>query len=214
LHDATLPLPNYVESFYSRELYNRRMSTQQTASDADLVAQVIAGNTEVYGELMRRYETKLLRYVTYVLGGDYASADVVQETFIKAYTNLRSYKPKYSFSAWIYRIAHNTAINAAKKHKREVTIPDPEIAETMPEFSVPDDLAEGMDQKLLAAQLKTSLTQLHPKYREPLLLNLVEGYGYQEIADILELPINTVATRIRRAKEQMRSLLLLQGVSP
>ena len=190
------------------------MSNHQTASDADLVAQVIAGDLEVYGELMQRYETKLLRYVTYVLGGDYASADVVQETFIKAYTNLRSYKPKYSFSAWIYRIAHNTAINAAKKHKREVAMPDPEIAESMPEFSVPDTLGEGMDQKLLGDQLKVSLTKLNPKYRDPLLLNLVEGYGYQEIADILELPINTVATRIRRAKEQMRMLLQAQGVSP
>ena len=98
------------------------MSKHQTASDADLVAQVIAGDLEVYGELMQRYEAKLLRYVTYVLGGDYASADVVQETFIKAYTNLRSYKPKYSFSAWIYRIAHNTAINVAKKNKRYVAM--------------------------------------------------------------------------------------------
>jgi len=84
----------------------------------------------------------------------------------------------------------------------------------MPEFSVPDTLGEGMDQKLLGDQLKVSLTKLNPKYRDPLLLNLVEGYGYQEIADILELPINTVATRIRRAKEQMRMLLQAQGVSP
>lgn len=190
------------------------MSKHQTASDADLVAQVIAGDLEVYGELMQRYESKLLRYVTYMLGSDYASADVVQETFIKAYTNLRSYKSKYSFSAWIYRIAHNTAINTAKKHKKYVAMPEPEMAETSPEFSVPDNLGDEADQKLLGENLQASFGKLSPKYREPLLLNLVEGYGYQEIADILQLPINTVATRIRRAKEQMRSLLLAQGVSP
>lgn len=189
------------------------MSNQRIASDADLVAQVIAGDIEVYGELMQRYEAKLLRYVTYVLAGDYASADVVQETFIKAYTNLRSYKPKYSFSAWIYRIAHNTAINVAKKNKRYVAMPDPEVIDTLPEFSIPDNLADEADRALLGANLRTSFTKLQPKYREPLLLNLVEGYGYQEIADILELPINTVATRIRRAKAQMRSLLSAQGVS-
>lgn len=190
------------------------MSKHQTASDADLVAQVIAGDLEVYGELMQRYEGKLLRYVTYVLGGDYASADVVQETFIKAYTNLRSYKPKYSFSAWIYRIAHNTAINVAKKNKRYVAMPDDQVIDSLPEFSVPDTLADEADQKLLGENLRLSFKELQPKYREPLLLNLVEGYGYQEIADILELPINTVATRIRRAKEQMRTLLSSQGVSP
>lgn len=189
------------------------MSNHQTASDADLVALVIKGDIEVYGELMQRYESKLLRYVTYLLGGDYASADVVQETFIKAYTNLRSYKPKYSFSAWVYRIAHNTAINTAKKHKRYVAMPEPEIAETMPEFSVPDTLGDVADQKLLGKYLQSSLVKLSPKYREPLVLNLVEGYGYQEIADILELPINTVATRIRRAKEKMRTSLSAQGVS-
>lgn len=190
------------------------MSKHQTASDADLVAQVIAGDLEMYGQLMQRYEAKLLRYVTYVLGGDYASADVVQETFIKAYTNLRSYKPKYSFSAWIYRIAHNTAINIAKKNKRYVAMPDDEVIDSLPEFSIPDTLADEADRALLGKSLQSSFTKLAPKYREPLLLNLVEGYGYQEIADILQLPINTVATRIRRAKEQMRSLLSAQGVSP
>lgn len=190
------------------------MSNHQITSDADLVAQVIAGDIEVYGELMQRYETKLLRYVTYVLGGDYASADVVQESFIKAYTNLRSYKPKYSFSAWIYRIAHNTAINVAKKNKKYVPMPDDEVIDLIPEFSIPDNLADVADQKLLREQMRSSFKKLSAKYREPLLLNLVEGYGYQEIADILELPINTVATRIRRAKQQMKSLLASQGVSP
>jgi RNA polymerase sigma-70 factor (ECF subfamily) len=190
------------------------MSNHHAASDADLVAQVIAGDIEVYGELMQRYETKLLRYVTYILSGDYASADVVQETFIKAYTNLRSYKSKYSFSAWIYRIAHNTAINVAKKHRRQVAMPDPEVAESLPEFSIPDTMADEVDEQLLGVQLQKSFIQLKPKYREPLLLNLVDGYGYQEIADILEIPINTVATRIRRAKQQMKLLLQAQGVSP
>lgn len=190
------------------------MSKHQTASDAELVAQVIAGKLEVYGELMKRYEAKLLRYVTYVLGGDYASADVVQETFIKAYINLRSYKSKYSFSAWIYRIAHNTAINVAKKNKRYVALPDAETIDSLPEFSVPDTLADEVDQALLGKNLQSSFMKLSPKYREPLLLNLVEGYAYQEIADILQLPINTVATRIRRAKQQMQSLLVAQGVTP
>lgn len=189
------------------------MSTNQTATDAQLVAIVIAGDVEAYGELMQRYEAKLVRYITYLLGGDYASADVVQETFLKAYTNLRSYKPKYSFSAWIYRIAHNTAINVAKKHKREVVMPEPEIAEHMPEFSVPDTLGSEVDTKLLKQTLQDSFAELAPKYREPLLLNVVEGYGYKEISDILQIPINTVATRIRRAKQKMQVLLRAKGVS-
>jgi len=190
------------------------MSNNQTASDADLVAQIIAGDIELYGELMQRYESKLLRYVTYILGGDYASADVVQETFIKAYTNLRSYKPKYSFSAWVYRIAHNSAINTAKKHKRYVAMPEPEIADSMIEFSLPDTMGDDVDTQLLGKELQASFGTLQPKYREPLMLNLIEGYGYQEIADILQLPINTVATRIRRAKEQLRILLHAKGVTP
>lgn len=190
------------------------MSTNRAATDAELVRQVIAGDIEVYGQLMQRYEGKLLRYVTYVLGGDYASADVVQETFIKAYTNLRSFKPKYSFSAWIYRIAHNTAINTAKKHRRELPMPEAEVAEYMPEFALPDTLASDVDQKLLGESLKSSMAKLSPKYREPLVLNLVEGYEYREIADILQLPINTVATRIRRAKQQLQIMLRAQGVSP
>lgn len=190
------------------------MSKPQSASDAQLVSLVIKGDIELYGQLMQRYEAKLLRYVTYLLGGDYASADVVQETFIKAYINLRSYKPKYSFSAWLYRIAHNTAVNVAKKNKKYTAMPDAEIIDLIPEFSVPDDLADKADQAILGERLTQSFSSLSPKYREPLLLNLVEGYGYQEIADILQIPINTVATRIRRAKQHMQTSLLAQGVSP
>lgn len=191
-----------------------KTSKTSLPDDAQLVAMVIGGDIEAFGQLMRRYEAKLMRYVTYILGGDYASADVVQESFIKAYTNLRSYKPKYSFSAWIYRIAHNTAINVAKKNKKYVAMPEPEIAETMPELSVPDTLGSDLDNKLLKQSLETSFNRLHAKYREPLVLNLIEGYGYAEIAEILQIPINTVATRIRRAKEQMRLLLQSGGVTP
>lgn len=181
--------------------------------DEALVAQVIAGDVDAYGTLMQRYETRLTNYVTYLLGTSAVSADAVQETFIKAYQNLRTYDPKYPFSSWIYRIAHNTAINLIKKYKHESFNLSDTSEEILP-AEVGKTLEETFDDKLLGRDIMASLQKLDIKYREPLLLHLVEHKSYKEIADILEMSVDTVATRIHRAKKQVQADLRDKGIQP
>ena len=90
-------------------MYHVLMTKSVEVSDEVLVVQVIEGDADAYATLMTRYESRLLRYVIYLIHDQAAAEDAVQETFIKAYQNLRSYKPSYKFSSWIYRIAHNEA---------------------------------------------------------------------------------------------------------
>ncbi len=96
------------------------MIDNSTANDKTIVAQITGGDSAAYAILMQRYEQKLLRYVGYQVRDADLTADIVQETFIKAYQNLQSYKPAYPFSAWLYRIAHNHMINTLKQQRRTV----------------------------------------------------------------------------------------------
>ena len=93
-------------------------------SDEEVVEITRTKNKETYAEIIKRYQKKLMRYATYLLNDDDKAADVVQESFIKAYENLNSFNSNKKFSSWIYRIVHNQAINLINKHKKETPMLD------------------------------------------------------------------------------------------
>ncbi len=173
-------------------------------SDESLVARVRAGESEPYGELIQRYEGKLGRYIRKFVPNQAEQEDVLQDVFIKAYRNLNGFDVERRFSPWLYRIAHNEALNHIKKHKREPLIIDEH------EWEVADerlDLSREMDHTFTRETMAAALGQLKSKYREPLVLFYFEERTYEEISEILRLPRNTVGTLISRAKSQLKSLL-------
>lgn len=173
-------------------------------SDEAIVARVRTGETELYGEIIRRYQTKLTRYVRRFTASEAGGEDIIQEVFIKAYRNLNDFDIDRSFSSWIYRITHNEAINHIRMATREPLILDEW------EWEVPDerlDLGKKIDQKADAEKLQQALQSLKVKYREPLVLYFFEDKSYEEIGDILHLPRNTVGTLIARGKAQLKTLL-------
>ena len=87
-------------------------------TDESIVAKITAGDVGAYAEIMNRYEPKLHPYVTYLIHNQTMADDIVQDTFIKAYRNLRGFNLKYKFSSWVYRNAHNEAMNAIKKERQ------------------------------------------------------------------------------------------------
>lgn len=181
-------------------------------SDEVIALNVCDGEVDDFGVLITRYQNKLHRYVSYLLSSDSYSDDIVQDTFIKAYTNLRSFNPKRSFGAWIYRIAHNEAINTIKKHKKELLGEKDSIEAYEYKWPIEDATAEKLDNEKLRIDITEALSSLELKYRAPLELNLLEGLSYKEISEVLSLPLNTVATRIKRAKEQTKQVLKRKGV--
>jgi len=149
---------------------------------------------------MRRYATRFLFNLE-------DAEDLVQEVFIKAFTNIQSFDSKRKFSSWLYRIAHNTFINAIKKKGREpIPFFDPD---TLSPHPVAKETADG---KLISQEIKEEinnhLNKLKPKYREILVLYFLEELSYQEISDILHIPISTVGVRLTRAKTQIKKLKL------
>jgi len=100
------------------------MSELSKFTDEKVVEFVRTKNKEAYVEIIKRYQDKLMRYAKYLLNDDEKAADVVQESFIKAYTNLNSFNLQKKFSSWIYRIVHNQAINLIHKYKKEIPLLD------------------------------------------------------------------------------------------
>ena len=183
-----------------------REDTEQ--ADEAIVARVTSGETDAYAILMQRYEQKLLRYVTYLIHDQFTARDVVQETFIKAYQNLRGFNPKYRFSPWIYRIAHNEAMNALKKSGRH---PADDI-DTLPDVSYDARLDELLDVELVKHHVNGCLSQLEPKYREVVQLVYFEGMKYEDVSDVLHLPVSTVGVWLSRAKAKLKQICEAKGV--
>jgi RNA polymerase sigma-70 factor (ECF subfamily) len=132
----------------------------------------------------------------------------LQETFIKAYYNLRGYDANRPFSSWIYRIAHNQTISTYRKKsvRPEGHVIDVEDS-VIDQLAAEGDIGASVDRALLAEMIGKVLPQLDIKYREIIVLRYFQGYSYQEIAEILQKPEGSIATLLHRAKKSLRTLL-------
>lgn len=176
----------------------------ETLSDEELVVLIREEDKELYGEIIRRYEQKLTHYIRKFIRDPDELQDVLQEVFIRTFSNLHAFQVKKKFSSWIYRIAHNQAINHIKKYAKEVvSLDDGEWHIVDESFNIKDLI----DQGLLKGTLEVALGEMKEKYREVLILSFFEQRTYEEISDILHIPINTVGTLLSRGKKQLRTSL-------
>lgn len=172
-------------------------------ADEIIALAVQAGDIEAFGELVARYEDKLKRYARKFLAREEEIEDLVQDVFIKAYTNINSFDIKLRFSPWIYRIAHNTFVNELKRKSRygfdffeaDVLLPLLPAPERADDYVLSDELRVEIDK---------SLKSLPPKYREVIILHYFEDLSYQEISDILKIPVTTVGVRMTRARAKLK----------
>lgn len=127
--------------------------------------------------------------------------DILQNTYIKIYTNINSFNlKKGNFSSWAYRICHNEMVNFFKKEK--AIVPDSE--EWAENITSDNDIVENIDRDIVRSKIVNLIANLDIKYREPIILNLVENKSYEEISFILKIPISTVGVRIKRGKERLK----------
>lgn len=174
-------------------------------TDESISLQVQQGNIQLFGVLVERYEPKLLRYAKRFLFDHEDAQDIVQDVFLKAYTNLNSFDTSLKFSPWIYRIAHNEFINSIRKKGREpLSFFDPD---TLFPHPIAKERAETeLVNNELRAMLDSCLNQLHSKYREPLVLYYYEDMDYQSIAEILHIPVSTVGVRLNRGRQSLQKI--------
>jgi RNA polymerase sigma-70 factor (ECF subfamily) len=185
-------------------------------TDSDLVLRAIAGREDGFEELVRRYQRPIAAYV-YRMVGDYDSAlDLTQEVFIKVYNSLERYRSEYKFSTWIYKIAHNAAVDHLRRYSTreqslvsdcEGTQYDLPIESNRP---TPEQESERRERR---AEIEAVVDQLPPAYRELVVLRHSHDLSYDEIAEVTALPLGTVKNRLFRAREVMRQHFLQRGIT-
>jgi RNA polymerase sigma-70 factor, ECF subfamily len=180
------------------------MAKLSALSDEALVKQVINDDQELFGEVVKRYQDKLERYIMRLGSSREQAQDIVQDTFIKSFKNLRSFNSDFKFSSWIYRIAHNEAVNLFKKESKYQKFSFSDwLSEVLPSNS---NVEEEVGDKIDLEQLKKQLEKLDLKYKEVLILYYLEEKKYKEISKILKVPTSTVGIRLKRAKQQFKKL--------
>lgn len=177
---------------------------QTELPDEQIVVLVRDQNKELYSEIIRRYQGKLSHYLRKFIHDPDELEDVLQGVFIKCYENLYGFDEKRKFSSWIYRIAHNEAVNHIKKHSK-ISVSVDEIEPLLVDEKV--DIAKGVDQNLLKEKVEIALSEMKENYREALILYFFEQKSYEEMSDILRVPINTVGTLIARGKKNLKKFL-------
>jgi RNA polymerase sigma-70 factor, ECF subfamily len=185
-------------------------------SDQEVVLAARAGREAAYRELIRRYERPIFALLFRMVRDRELAEDLAQETFIKALNAIESYRPEFKFSSWIFKIANNAAIDHLRRRELDTLSldgsPHAETPEAMQATALQigarqESPLDAVEAKELGGAIETAIGRLRPEYRSCILLRHVEGRAYEEIAEILDLPLGTVKTYIHRARNELRQAL-------
>ena len=181
--------------------------------ERDFVARLCAGEEAAYESLIDRFERPVFNLVSRLTDDSADVPDVVQEVFLKVFRNIDSFRGNSSLKTWVYRIAVNESRNQRRwfgRHKKqEVTIePRPDESDCARELPDPGSspLELAIDHEI-EAHVETALSEINPHFRAVLVLREMEGLNYEEIADILEISLGTVKSRLVRGREALRERL-------
>jgi RNA polymerase sigma-70 factor, ECF subfamily len=185
-------------------------------TDRDLVATAVSGTEGSFEELVRRYQRPISAYV-YRMVGNYESAlDLTQEIFIKVYNSLDRYRSEFKFSTWIYKIAHNAAVDhlrrTATREQSLVVGPEGDQFDLPIESSRPSPEQES-ERRERRVEIETVVRTLPSNYRELIILRHSQDLSYEEIVEVTGLPLGTVKNRLFRAREMMRQQFVEKGIT-
>ena len=180
--------------------------------DSDLVMLAADQNQAAFIVLYTRYNAGVRSHISRYVSQKEDIEDICLESFQKAFSQIGSYNPEYKFSTWLYRIARNTAFDHLSKHDREkINMPTTSINEDIAELKELPATMHNPEEDIINQQeydkWLTNIEKLKDDYRTVAKMNLIDNFGYKEIADALEIPINTVKTKIRRAKAQLLKMM-------
>ena len=182
------------------------MVNQTEQKDEEVVLCVLEGDKESFGILIERYEAKLTRYLRRFTQIEEDISDLLSVVFIKAYSNLFGFDRSRSFNSWIYRIAHNEAVNYLKKRSsQKVSFID--FDTLLPHLFAEEESHTLAEKEEIRTLLEKSLKSLSLKYREVLVLYYFDDLSYEEIGDVLHIPTSTVGVRIKRGKDALKKEL-------
>lgn len=190
----------------------RDHASESSREDDVLVQRAVGGDERAYSDIVEKYQRALYYHILKMVRNRDVIDDLVQEVFVKAFDNLNSYSTDYAFSTWLYRIATNHTIDYLRKKKLQtLSIDEPvKTREGEMQMELPDE-DTATDRRVIRKQrsniIRDAIENLPPKYRKVIQMRHMEEKSYQEIAEILDLPLGTVKAHIFRARELLYKAL-------
>lgn len=184
----------------------------------EIIKSVLKGDTQAYEAIVRSYEKKVYNLALRMVGNPDDAADMAQETFIKAYKALSSFRNDSKFSVWLYRIATNVCLDFLRRKSRGNTVSltaDDDDGDA--QLDIPDlkgNPEEELSRKLTIDAVQRGLQTLGEQQRSILVLREINGLSYEEIAQTLDIDIGTVKSRIFRARKRLCAFLIEDGNIP
>jgi len=184
--------------------------------DPEVVQLARKGSEAAYRELLTRYERPVFSLIFRMVRDRETSEDLAQETFIKVLNNLDRYSPEFKFSSWLFKIANNLTIDHLRRRRVDTIsiegAPDAVTAESAKATSIAvvsgdESPLEELESRELGTAIERAIGKLRPEYRACIMLRHVEDKSYEEIAEIVKLPLGTVKTYIHRARHELRAAL-------
>jgi RNA polymerase sigma-70 factor (ECF subfamily) len=178
--------------------------------DHRLIADCLKGDAAAFGVLVRRHQERLYNTVFRLVGNAEDAQDVVQEAFLSAYQSLEGFKGDALFFTWLYRIAVNTAISLKRKQRVLLRIDGGRSGEGGVDPLDPSELSRpghALEQAEQETRVRRALSRLSPEHRAVLVMKDMEGQKYEAMAEVLQVPIGTIRSRLHRARLELRELL-------
>lgn len=185
------------------------MESKNEKDVLNYIQKALSGNAEAFEWIVRKYQKCIYFTILQIVMNHDDADDVLQDTFIKAYTKLNTYDNNYPFYPWLYRIAINTALNHQKKKMRNqaLSLDDLNGDNYGFDLATPPEQLDNMEGGELAIKLKEALSKISPEQSTVFILRVREELSYQEISEYLEISIGTVMSRLSRAREKLRAIL-------
>jgi len=181
-----------------------------TPPDEELIERFQGGDVYAFEMIVNRYKDPLLNFVYHFLGDRIDAEDVVQETFLRVYRNKHLYRNIAKFSTWIYTIAGNLAKTELRRRKRRRLFSISQMGFDNKDFDVPDPLRTAdvvVDGEMKEAFIRKEIDALPVKFKEVVVLRDIDEFSYEEISDILKIPIGTVKSRVNRGRLRLQKRL-------
>jgi RNA polymerase sigma-70 factor, ECF subfamily len=177
--------------------------------DAELIERILAGEQDLYAVIVGRYQNMLYRFATGMLQDPDVAADLVQDSFVKAYTSLSQCKDRQHFSAWIFRIVRNRCTDYLRAPARRRVGLETQSAELLERETPETDFERGE----LRQAIEQALARLPEAQREAFLLKHVENLSYEEMAELLGASVSALKMRVMRAREALQDALRGAGIA-
>ena len=200
-------MKHYSQISYSQSY--KQMDKKFIFTDEELISRFQNGEEQAYIELVNRYRDRLMSFIYRFVNDQVAAEDIVQDTLVKLYTHKDYYRNIAKFSTWIYTIAGNLAKTELRKNKRRKVTNLSDMGSDDWEFEIPakEDTAEEGHNEFDGEQINKAIQTLPDHFREVIILRDIQELSYEEVSNIVEVPLGTVKSRINRARLQLQEML-------